>query len=130
MLCFALYRINNLHSEPLTRVMVCHDDFEVESTVPCFMSGLSKTVSINNFIRQCELSQVMTRIMLFQGQQGHANFYDRGRNVGADEIIQVVSFHSEVAAFREDVNFSLNVSPQIAAERYYMPCQLSRIISE
>jgi len=62
LLSFALRRINTLHTEPLTRKMVCADDFGAESTTPCFLSPLSKTLAINNFIRQCELSLVMREL--------------------------------------------------------------------
>jgi hypothetical protein len=110
--------------------MVSADDFGAESSAPCFMSPLAKTLSINNFIRQCELSQLMTRIMLFQGQQGYPKFHDKCRHVDVNEILQVVSFHSEVTAFREDFEFSLDISQKIAVERCDMPSQLSRIISE
>jgi hypothetical protein len=110
--------------------MVSADDFGPESSAPCFMDPLSKTLLINNFIRQCELSQVMTRIMLFLGQQGYSKFYDKCRHVDVNEILQVVSFHSEVTALREDFEFSLDISQKIALERCDMPCQLSRIISE
>lgn len=130
MLSFALRRINNLHTDPLTLVMVRAEDFGTESTAPCFMSPFSKTLAINNFIRQCELSQVMTRIMLFQGNLGYAKFYNKCRHVDVNEIMEVVSFHSEVTAFREDFEFSLDISQKIAAERRDVPCQLSRIISE
>lgn len=130
MLSFALRRINNLHTEPLTRIMISAHDFGAESTAPCFMSPLAKTLSINNFIRQCELSQVMARIMLFQGQLGYTKFYDKCRHVDVNEIMEVVSFHSEVTAFREDFEFSLDISQKIAVERCDVPCQLSRIISE
>jgi hypothetical protein len=130
MLSFALRRINNLHTDPLTRIMVSAGDFGAESTAPCFMSPLSKTLAINNFIRQCELSKVMTRIMLFQGNLGYAKFYNRCRHVDVNEIMDVVSFHSEVTAFRESFEFSLDTSPKIAVERCDVPCQLSRIISE
>jgi hypothetical protein len=110
--------------------MVCADDFGAESTTPCFLSPLSKTLAINNFIRQCELSLVMARIMLFQTNLGYAKFYNRCRHVDVNEIMEVVSFHSEVTAFREDFEFSLDISQKIAVERCDVPCQLSRIISE
>ena len=110
--------------------MVCANDFGAESATPCFMSPLSKTLSINNFIRQCELSQVMSRIMLFQSKLGYAKFSNKCRHVDVNEIMEVVSFHSEVTAFREDFEFSLDISQKIDVERCDVPCQLSRIISE
>jgi hypothetical protein len=94
------------------------------------MNPLSKTLSINNFIRQCELSKVMTRIMLFQSNLGYAKFYNRCRHVDVSEIMEVVSFHSEVTAFREDFEFSLDMSQKLSVKRCDVPCQLSRIISE
>ncbi|KFY93207.1 hypothetical protein V500_03820 [Pseudogymnoascus sp. VKM F-4518 (FW-2643)] len=130
MLAFALRRINRLHTEPLTQLIVTPEDFGVESAEPCFMSPISKTLSIDNFIRQCELSRVMARIMMFQGKLGYAKFNDRRRNVDVNEIMQVISFHSEVTALREDFEFSLDISRKMSMDRCDVPCQLSKIISD
>ncbi|KFY09083.1 hypothetical protein V492_05642 [Pseudogymnoascus sp. VKM F-4246] len=130
MLAFALRRINRLHTEPLTQIIVTPDDFGVESAEPCFMSPISKTLSIDNFIKQCELSRVMARIMMFQGRLGYAKYNDRRRNVDVNEIMEVISFHSEVTALREDFEFSLDISRKMSMDRCDVPCQLSKIISD
>ncbi|KFY24481.1 hypothetical protein V493_05210 [Pseudogymnoascus sp. VKM F-4281 (FW-2241)] len=130
MLAFALRRINRLHTEPLTQITVTPEDFGVESAEPCFMSPISKTLSIDNFIKQCELSRVMARIMMFQGKLGYAKFNDKRRNVDVNEIMEVISFHSEVTALRDDFEFSLDISRKMSIDRCDVPCQLSKIISD
>ncbi|OBT92900.1 hypothetical protein VE01_08940 [Pseudogymnoascus verrucosus] len=130
MLAFALRRINRLHTEPLTQIIVTPEDFGMESAEPCFMSPISKTLSIDNFIKQCELSRVMARIMMFQGRLGYAKYNDRRRNVDVNEIMEVISFHSEVTALREDFEFSLDISRKMSMDRCDVPCQLSKIIAD
>jgi hypothetical protein len=130
MLAFALRRINRLHTEQLTQIIVTPEDFGMESAEPCFMSPISKTLSIDNFIKQCELSRVMARIMMFQGRLGYAKYNDRRRNVDVNEIMEVISFHSEVTALRENFEFSLDISRKMSMDRCDVPCQLSKIIAE
>jgi hypothetical protein len=128
LLALGLRRTQCLHEDRAALPMVSEEDFGLETVFPRYVDRASKLQSIDNFISQCELSQVVVRILRFQERRECA--MEKGKPSGEDkmELREVVSLHSQLMAWKEKFNYLLQERTETSAPTpCTMPCQLTQI---
>lgn len=128
LLAFGLRRIHSLHEERVTSALPTLEDFGLEAEYPHFMDPSSKWISINNFIRLCELGQIITGVLKFQQERQFARDYDALKGGRLNELRQVTLLHVGLSDWRQRFEASLGsnsiTSPPGSCN---MPCQLTQI---
>ena len=129
LLAFGLHRCGSLYEDTSPGALPSQEDFGLEATSPQFMDKASKQQSINNFILQCELSQIISWILQFQGRRDSGKESERLQGVvDASELLEVSSLLSALTEWGKKVEYPI----EDTAERFppgicNMPCQLTRI---
>jgi hypothetical protein len=128
LLAFGLRRFQRLYQETPSRPLPTPHDFELKDAQAGPLDISCRLLYIENFIAQCELSQILTRILRFQEQRIHAaEVVKGGFNITDPEICEVTSLHLELDAWNHRHEKLLNQNCRKVSAAFSMPLQMTKI---
>lgn len=127
-LAFASRRSQRLTAGLNTNMTITRDDYGLEAVQPKFMSLLAKWQAIENFQQQCELSQVMLRLLKFQKQRRFEKT-NKEWAVGVDmaELLEATSIHAQMQAWRRGVDLPFLEGKHVGIGNCDAPMRLTSI---